>query len=63
MAELRMLTSRERRETARTVVTAGAAALRELSRYEGTDPGALVALLFTAILENLGFRQLRNLLR
>lgn len=58
-----MLTSRERRETARTVVTAGAAALRELSRYEGTDPGALVALLFTAILENLGFRQLRNLLR
>jgi cellulose synthase/poly-beta-1,6-N-acetylglucosamine synthase-like glycosyltransferase len=43
------------------VVSMGAVALRELAEYSGSDPGRLAALFFSAIPENLGYRQVRNL--
>jgi hypothetical protein len=43
------------------VVSMAAVALRELGQFEGSDPGVLLRLFFTAIPENLGYRQIRNL--
>jgi hypothetical protein len=35
--------------------------LRELAELQGSDPARLARLFFAAIVENLGFRQVRNL--
>jgi hypothetical protein len=38
-----------------------AVVFRELTVYEGSDPGRLARLFFASVPENLGYRQLRNL--
>jgi hypothetical protein len=43
------------------VVSMAAVSLRELAQFEGSNPRLLLRLFFTAIPENLGYRQLRNL--
>jgi cellulose synthase/poly-beta-1,6-N-acetylglucosamine synthase-like glycosyltransferase len=43
------------------VTSMAAVALRELAERDGSDPGRLAGSFFTAIPENLGYRQLRNL--
>jgi cellulose synthase/poly-beta-1,6-N-acetylglucosamine synthase-like glycosyltransferase len=44
-----------------TLVSMAAVALRELAQYEASDPTELVKLFAAAVLESLGYRQLRNL--
>jgi len=43
------------------VVSMAAVTLRELGQFHGSDPRLLLRLFFTAIPENLGYRQVRNL--
>lgn len=43
------------------LLSMAAVVLRELSEPRGTEPSVLASLFFTAIPENLGYRQLRNL--
>jgi hypothetical protein len=43
------------------VISMAAVVLRELSDYQGSDPGRLTGAFLMAIPENLGYRQLRNL--
>jgi hypothetical protein len=43
------------------VISMAAVVLRELAEPSGMAPGALAALCLTAIPENLGYRQVRNL--
>ena len=43
------------------LLSMSAVALRELAEYHGSDPGRLARLFFSAIPENLGFRQMRCL--
>jgi GT2 family glycosyltransferase len=43
------------------VLSMAAVVLRELSSFEGRDPAGLAALYLSAIPENLGYRQVRNL--
>jgi cellulose synthase/poly-beta-1,6-N-acetylglucosamine synthase-like glycosyltransferase len=43
------------------LLSMAAVSLRELAEYRGSDPARLARLFFSAIPENLGFRQLRNL--
>jgi cellulose synthase/poly-beta-1,6-N-acetylglucosamine synthase-like glycosyltransferase len=42
------------------VLSMAAVVFRELTIYQGSDPGRLVRLFFTAFPENLGYRQMRN---
>ena len=44
-----------------TLLSMSAVALRELAEFHGSDPGRLARLFFSAIPENLGFRQMRCL--
>ena len=43
------------------VISVAAVVLRELAEPSGMAPGAIAALCLTAIPENLGYRQVRNL--
>ena len=43
------------------VISMASVALQELSEYRGSDPARLTALFVSAIPENLGYRQMRNL--
>ena len=43
------------------LVSMAAVVLRELAQYEASDPAELVKLFAAAMLEGLGYRQLRNL--
>jgi hypothetical protein len=43
------------------VISVAAVVLRELAESSGMAPGSLAALCLTAIPENVGYRQIRNL--
>jgi GT2 family glycosyltransferase len=43
------------------ILSMAAVVFRELTVYEGSDPGRLARLFFASVPENLGYRQLRNL--